>query len=449
MSAERTIVKWPTDFINTAFVAIFLLGIYLGIDIRLSSSLPIPTVIAGCAGALLLLVNWRQISERHLTVLGFVICLYLISILFADNYSLLRERFKGFVQIGYSLIIGYAFFLALMRFDRLRLQRLLLIFCLAILIGCFLENYAGLRDISDSFRTQVFSIGVYNSDLRDEALYGSIRPRLFTSEPSYVSFAYIWLLYSWFVLSTWRWKYAAYAALLAAGFVLMRGPTLLVGLVLMIPYELFLAAWREGAATDRYDWRRVFWAVGLTCLLVTVIFYLGKTLYSVRLSEILDGRDPSFFGRIIAPYLTAKVMLLEHPVAGAGITGWEFIGQTVQRVYATSVATVLPDAFSSPVDAITNYFWSHWIFLGLVWGTVLAGALTGLLVVLRVPSISFVWIVWIAFGNTIGSYVSPRTWAVFYLAGAVACIYRRQAEPGIRDTYSHTQTQMFRSEVSA
>src|SRR3546814_7891371 len=71
-------------------------------------------------------------------------------------------------------------------------------------------------------------------------LYGKIRPKLFTSEPSAVTFGFTLFAFCWYVLSEWRWKLVGYGMLFTAAFLLMRGPTLILGLTLLFPSETSL-----------------------------------------------------------------------------------------------------------------------------------------------------------------------------------------------------------------
>jgi hypothetical protein len=74
---------------------------------------------------------------------------------------------------------------------------------------------------------------------------------------------------------------------------------------------------------------------------------------------------------------------------------------------------------------VVNYFWLHWLFLGLVWGLIVMAALTVWLRVLGVPSIAFCWTVWAILGQASGAYVGPTCWAVLFLAGAAAVLNQR------------------------
>lgn len=407
--------------LNASLVVLFLLGIYVGIDVQAAPGLPVPVVVAGAAGLTLLVVNGNRIEPAHVGALSLVIVLFLASILFAADYAILKERFKGLVQISYSLIIGYGFFIGALRFGRDRLAWVLLILCTLIVLGCALENYTGFRALSDAFRVKVFSFGVYISDIRDQFLYGRIRPKLFTSEPSIVTFCFTLFMFAWYVLSRWRLKLLIYLAYLAAGLFLMRGPTLLIGVALIVPYQLLLAARSDGPTGTTYDARRVLATLFLALVVAALVGVLTVEIYSERLDQILSGRDPSFYARIIAPALAAFEMISRHPVAGAGLTGWEFIDPVVRRIYSGTGWD-----FRTPAEAITNYFWSHWIFLGLLWGTIMIVALSRYLGALGVSAVLFTWIVWIGFGNSLGSYVGPRTWTVFFLAAVIVVLHQRQ-----------------------
>jgi len=415
------------DAINRWLVVLYLLGLYLGVAAKLPGGIPVPAVLAGVAGGLLLLKNAGHLAERHLVPIIAVLVLYLLSVLTAPNYAYLGERFKGFIQLSYSLVLAYGLFLAVTLHRRTDLARVFLCFCLAILVGCAFENFTGFRAISDAVRSRIFDFGLYEADLRDQYLYGRIRPKLFTSEPSAVTFAYTFFAFAWYVLAHARLKLLVYIALLVAGYWLMRGPTLLLGFALIPVYEVLLAARHGPTGNARLDLPRAAVTLALTAVLVVAAFFAGSVLYAERIEDIVAGRDISFFARVIAPLLTAIEIVTEHPLTGAGLTGWEFIESAVQQIYATAPTLSLDYHFGSAAHAITNYFWLHWIYLGLLWGCVLFAALTWLLRALGAPSILFCWMVWTVFGHAAGAYVDPRTWTVLLLTCAIAVLHEREA----------------------
>lgn len=417
------------DAFDIGLLILYLLGIYLGLDIRLAAGVPVPTVLSGIAGAVMLLKHMHRLRDEQTGMLLLVIVLFLGSIMFAADAGFLKKRFTGLVQLSYSLIIGYGLYITTLAFERSTVARIFGWFCVIIVVGCALETYIeAFRAFSDMVRGIIFDFGVYVADQRDMMLYGQIRPKLFTSEPSAVTFGFTLFAFCWYVLSEWRWKLVGYGLLFAAAFVLMRGPTLILGLTLLVPYEIFLAPRRETASGSKYNLERGTLAVGAAGLLTIVALVIGINFYAERIQDIQQGTDPSFFSRITAPFLVALEVVREHPVAGIGLTAEDSINGLVKQVYAQGGNLVSDFEFASAKHALTNYFWTHWIYLGLVWGGVVLVGVTLYLRALKAPSIMFCWSVWAILGQASGAYVSPKTWTVMYLACVVAIMHQRSTQ---------------------
>lgn len=414
------------DRIDTFLMLLFLLGIYLEFSPRLAAGVPVPCALAGVAGLTMLFRNARMAHERQLVALVAVIGLFLLSILSVGTMEFIGERLKGFIQISYSLIIAYGAWLTMMLYERERLSRLFLWFCVAIIVGCALERYAGLGAISDAVRLRLYPEGVvYDADTRDLILYGGVRPKLFTSEPSHVAFAFTVFGFIWYVLTTVPRKTLVYAVLLAAGMVMMRSPTLVLGFALVVPYQLLI-----GGRSFRGPLR----GADVTLIMVTAIslgaiaagVFGGAQMFSERVEQISTGHDQSFFSRVIGPFLVAVDTIQQHPVAGAGLTGEEYIEDRVHQVYYSTPTYNERWALDDIRYALTNYFYLHWIYLGLMWGAIMLWALTRFLKTLYVPSASFCWIIWATMGHAAGAYVSPKPWTVLILSAAAAVLHYRQ-----------------------
>jgi hypothetical protein len=417
------------DALDLVLVVIFLTGLYLGVSLQITAKIPLTCAPSGFAG-LILLWRWRdQIQPRHLAGLLLVVGLYLASILSASDVSHLSKRFTGLVQIAYSLVIGYAIFLTLISTDRDQIATILLCFCLAIIVGCLLETYGGLRALSDAVRERLYETSqVYDADLRDEILYGRVRPKLFTSEPSAVTFAYTHYCSAWLVFSRWRFKLVVYAALIGMALVVLPGPTLVLMLLLACPYLVFLAG-EEGRAAGA---TRIVSAVMLSAIVIGVAIVLGKALFAERIAELESGRDASFFYRFTGPMLVAFDMFQRHPWAGAGLTGEQAIAKEVLNVYMNSPSFQSAWRIPKIGDVLTNYFWLHWIYLGLVWGVAVLIGLSLWLRMLGVPSVLFCLAVWAILGQASGAYVGPKTWAVLLIAAAASIVESRPEAQGTR-----------------
>jgi hypothetical protein len=404
--------------IDLALIALFLVGLYLGVSLQVTSKVPLTCAPSGVAGLILLWRRRDDIQSRHIAGLLGVIALYLASILAATDVAFLSKRFTGLLQLTYGLVISYGLFLTLIRGERGQIAWILLGFCIFIIIGCVLESHTGLRAISDKMRDRLYDSGVvYDADLRDQLLYGRIRPKLFTSEPSAVTFAYTHYCAAWLIVSSWRWKLPVYLGLIGLAFAVLPGPTLVLMLLLMIPYVIFLAG-----DPRRRSPTRLLGAIALSVLLLGVTLAVGQSLFAARLNELARGEDASFFYRFTGPMLVALDVFRHYPWAGAGLTGEPFITNDVMNVYMNAPGFQAAWKISRIGDVLTNYVWLHWIYLGIVFGTIMFAALSIWLRMLGVPSVLYCWSVWVILGQASGSYVGPKTWAVLLIAAATSIL---------------------------
>jgi hypothetical protein len=258
--------------------------------------------------------------------------------------------------------------------------------------------------------------------LRDVLFYKRVRPKFFASEPASVTFCYTLFSFLWVVVSPWRWKLVAYVGLFGLGLFAMPGPTLMLMPLLTFPYMLFLASRRAG----RLDVGRLLIVACIGVIFFGAFVVLGQSLFAARLESIRSGDDPSFFYRVQGPALAGLDIMAHYPFAGAGLSGEPFIEKEINNVYLRSpFYSGHWQAASPSTELVVNYFWLHWIFLGVVWGLIMMAALTVWLRVLGVPSFAFCWIVWAFLGQAAGAYVGPSCWAVLFLAGAAAVLHQR------------------------
>jgi hypothetical protein len=155
---------------------------------------------------------------------------------------------------------------------------------------------------------------------------------------------------------------------------------------------------------------------------------LATTLFPERLEAITSGNDPSFFYRVQGPAIAALHIMAHYPFAGAGLTGEPFIEGEITNLYLrSSYYSAGWQVVTPATELLINYFWLHWIYLGLVWGVVMLAAVSKWLRMLGVPSVAFCWMVWAILGQASGAYVGPTCWAVMFLAGAAAILHQRGA----------------------
>lgn len=426
---------FPRDgasWIDTALICVFLIGLYTHYTIQITPTVPFPSAPAGFAGLVML---WRQrnrISSRVLAAFCAVILLYLLSILCATDLSFLARRFNGLTQLTYSLVIGYALFLTMSAVSRRQLATIFLCFSLVLLVGCLLEDFTGLAKISDRAREILYSSGIYDADSRDELLYGRVRPKFFASEPASVTFTYALFTFIWLVLSAWRSKQLIYFVLIGIGAFAMPGPTLLLMILLLLPYALFIAGRKTVAGASHLDFAHLLKVACIAVLLGGAFTVAAHSIFSARMNEITSGNDASFFYRVRGPAIATRYVFQNLPIAGAGLTGEPFIEREISDEYLRSPAYSRQWPIVSPAtELVINFFFLHWIYLGLIWGAIMFAAVTLWLRVIGVPSAAFCWLVWMILGQASGAYVGPLTWAVLYLAGAAALAQQRDAQASV------------------
>jgi hypothetical protein len=406
-------------------IVVFLLGIYTNYTILLAKNVPFPSVPAGVAGLILLWRRRGQIPQVAAKGFAIVMALYVVSILIAPEVKWLPRRLNGLIQLTYSIIISFALFLTVTQGSRKQIAILFLSCALFVAIGCLLETYGGLRPVSDAVRRVLYNRGLYDGDLRDILYYDQVRPKFFASEPASVTFCYTLLTFLWFVISRWRWKLPFYLSLFGLGILAMPGPTLLLMLALVVPYILFLASRRGG----RLNLARLLPLAVLATISVGVFLVVASVAFPNRGKNARSGDDPSTFYRVRGPAMAGVDIMTAYPFAGAGLTGEPFIERRVTNLYIRSPYYSARWAVVTPAtELLINYFWLHWIYLGIVMGAFVTAALTAWLLSLGVPSPAFCWIVWAILGQASGAYVGPTCWAVLFLAGAAA-IMNQRVEP--------------------
>ena len=423
---------WPTTSSSSRglggfdvfLVLVFMAGLYTNYTIQITQTVPFPSAPAGVAGVFLLWRRRHSITSRALGGFFCVLLIYVLSILLAPNLAWLPRRFNGLVQLTYSIVIGYGLFLTIVQATRKQVASIFLSAALLLLVGCLLESYGGLRPFSDSVRAVLYSRGLYENDLRDMLLYGRARPKFFASEPASVTFCFSLFAFVWFVVSRWRLKLYAFLGLMVLGILAMPGPTLLLMLLLLLPYMLFLASRRNG----RFNSLRFLQVATMAALFGLSFFVLVQEVFPERFEQAAGGDDPSFFYRVRGPAI-AGIDAIQHMPFGAGLTGEPFIAERVVNLYVRSPAYSVGWKMVHPAtELLINYFWSHWIYLGPFLGVLVIVAMSLWLRALNVPSPAFCWLVWTVFGQASGAYVGPTCWAVLFLAGATAVIHQRREE---------------------
>lgn len=302
--------------VSGLLAAVFLLGFYLHADLVLGDSLKIPAIGALVGGGGLLALHLGRLRHGDLLFAGAWIGIAAASLLlnpaFWQDQTLERHGAgfaTSFLVFLASLAMALGVFAALQHWPARSLARLALACLLLILAGVAAERWLGLAAVSDAVRDVLYAEEiVYAADLRDRLLYGAVRPKLFTSEPSHVAKFYVLLLPVWYAAASGAWRVPGLYALLAAGIVLIQSPSLLVALP---------AVWIADLCRSRgaLGW---LLAAGAALVLAPLAMVAGESLFADRLEHILSGQDASFLIRIVLPFEVLARVWSDYPLFGLG-----------------------------------------------------------------------------------------------------------------------------------
>jgi hypothetical protein len=422
---NRQFAKSP---IGVILVFIYLLGIYTDVILYLTPTLFIPTVVAGFAGVLLLIKNRKRVRKSHLRPIFGLLFIALLTLFFAPNRgAYFTERLKGFISLSYALINAYALFLEMSRWDREVVGRIFGIFSVLIIVGCFFENYTDFKDVSNAFRSAVFRYGVYDNPYRDYAQFGMIRPKLFTSEPSYVALFFLFSATIWLALTQRRKKYLKFIAMTMCGFFLIRSPTVLLAVpsALLIFVYLEYGGVRNLLRSARIEGRFKLSILGISLGIGLIIAF--QTILAPRIRVIMTGRDISFIGRILAPPVVTYYTLKKSPFWGAGVAGKEAIESEIMTTYMNfgMIHAISRWQTNTLINQMANIFWLHWIYFGLIGGNLAAYMIGRLMKNLGVKHyiLCITWV--LIFTQTMGAYVGTQIWTFAFTVFLVSILHAR------------------------
>jgi hypothetical protein len=391
-------------------MGVFVLGAYLGAHLRSGSTVLWPYFISGLVVPFLSLKALRFVKRSEMVGLLIMVTVTAIGVGCApDARSYLGERMKGLLYLCYSLWVAYVFYALLRGADRKRVARWAGILAVAIIVGSLLEDYAGLRAMSDMFRHVAFDPDLlYENQLRDIALFGQVRPKLFTEEPSYVALAFLLATFVWFGLTQTRLRHVTLMALTATAFFLIRSPIVLLTLPGAVVTELLLSSPGRWMSVTRRVRRRVRIAL-LGAATIVGLGIAGGTVLKARWERVREGRDLSTLIRIVGPVVIAKDVITEYPLWGVGVTGKELLRREVTRVFGGLGFQVYD------TNKIINATWLFVIYYGvlggLLFGVGFLALMRGLERRYQVGSLILVG----GFGQAMGAFVGVRFWLFVFM----------------------------------
>ena len=418
---SRSSAEPRLDATRFLLVVLHLVGVYVAVPLRGLGSFEFPAATMLLTVPLLLAVNLGRIRVRHVYPMLGLLSVGLLSVLLAPQAGdFLGARLKGLAQWSWSILCAYALVLELSHWPRSELAKLFGGFSVAILAGCVLENFGGLRAVSNAFRRVAF-VSASNEWLsRDIEIAGILRPRLFTSEPSDVAKFFVLSVFGWATTSASHYRHAISLLLMVAGMWLIRSPIVL----LVVPLLVLLTLIGRPLAGAPVPLSRPLKATGL----VTLIALGGVVivpLLAARAQVVLAGAEPSSLIRLAAPVLVASQTLQMSPMWGAGISGTEAIADIIIEAYTLFGLAKFADPLISGehmtvANLITNAFWLHWINFGLLGGVLVLWFTGRWMTALGVRRRMLAFLASLGFAQTMGAMHGPYFWS--YIAVILAVV---------------------------
>jgi hypothetical protein len=402
-------------------VVFHLVNVYLAVPLPLGGGTYFPVAALLVSTPLLLALNWARLDVRAvgwwLVLVGAAAATLFLAPRPGEFFG---ARLNGLVLWTFSTLSAYALVVELAHWPREQIARVMLYFSVGIVVGCLLEIFAGLRPISDAFRSVAFPTGDLVFRARDLEIAGFERPKLFTSEPSDVAKFFTLSTFVWVALSRWPARHLVGALLCVVGTALTRSPIV----ILLLPLQaVLLVIGRPLSKGPRLFSRPLIGAA-------VVVLAIGATgaaglLLAARISQAAAGQDASSVIRVVAPVVIAAETLVASPWWGAGISGTESIEEAIVAGSELSGIASLADPLAQGSDMtlanqIGNAFWLHWINLGLIGGLIAIVALRQFMrsVGARRTLLGFATI--FVFANTMGAAHAPYFWAFVAMCIVVA-----------------------------
>jgi hypothetical protein len=251
------------------------------------------------------------------------------------------------------------------------LRRLLWLFVYVVVIGAMLDIavpalHSFFEHVSEPFLRSGFR---YSNEMRDVTMYGLLRPKFLTSEPSNVA---IFLVFAFILLHLLEKSNSSQASRLhfwgmfTLALVVVRGPTLM-----MVPIVALLFA--------RACVTAVAVAVIVTLFALLVVLLdpdLTAALAKSRLGWVLEGNDRSFFERQVLPVQVAWNTIQQYPLFGIGFGGKGPASPIALQLF-WAAATRADWVFESAEPLGGNGFWIIWTQLGIIGAPLFIWAVVG------------------------------------------------------------------------
>lgn len=408
-----------------AFAILFICGVYTDIP---TSRNGIPMISAFPFAVIGFLYFLRRInSVAFLGAIGVAIFVYFISIPATETLEYFPARSLAFGQYVYSVIIGVTLYWTVTSFSAHAVEKFLRTAITVIIVLMAVEIFTPFSEFLDKTMNPLYGLTDFGDIIRNRDLSiggGLRRPKLFTSETSYLALSYTLMVCAYAQLSRARGSTVRALLFAVVGLVLIRSPIVAFAAV-FVGCLIYSGRGKPGGLTTTE--RRLLLTAFSAPVALTAAFLLTQ-LFTARFQQITSGADYSVTYRTYGSLLAALATVREHPLVGVGIgsidAAYEPLTQTYLRlgVPASSVFYEWRFQVQNLPSALLIYLGLGgglaYLFLMHAYARRLVGRLD--------------WKIWsllILQAATISAFYSPRFNVYFFLILAINFISRRDTHP--------------------
>lgn len=380
--------------------AMLFAGIYTDLIIPIDRGV-IPMVSA-FPGAALMYFRRGVISPKAVYFITLPpIAVFLYSTLAPEFVELLPNRLFASAQVAYGLFIGYAASCSLGQIGKERLHSILTLMLPIFLVLILLEIVTPFRQVVTDYLflyPREFDLDAISN--RDGGM-GGYRPKLFTSETSYVGVSAFMLLVAYLWSGRGARRYVIFGWYMLAALILIRSPII----VLALPVALATANFDRSMDANRTLYN-IGLVVGLLVLCVG-IYVFGSAFFAERLQKVSSGDDYSVTYRTYGSFAVALNILDNYPLFGIGPGSLVIVKNTIM---STLIQLGVPiSAVDNDWDkSINNAPSSFLIYFGIV-GTVAAALISSIIIKKDLGSGKFPAIVaLLCYSTTYGAVYTPK-----------------------------------------
>ena len=411
----------------TILVLAILAGTYTNLALNVGTLLYgfIPLI----GGGLLFLKHLRA-NTPMIRFLAYLLLICIVVDLGSVSFPLdWIELVQSTLLLVASVVAGLGLFSELRTWNGKALESVLAMTVVIVLVLACLEAYTPFAQVSNAAREVLYAADgqfLYSSDERDMFLHGTVRPKVFTQEPSHPAKYLAVAITAWFLVSTRRQKLLISFALFTLGAFVLRSPSLIAGPIFV---AYFSALGADGESSLKQASARLCALVFCAASFFTLPNWVGL-FPGERSAEIAQELDASSIIRLLGPLEIATEILKEQPLFGVGIGGKQYAWETMLDVYALFPVMKIERFYLMADAGWGNAFFQFIAYCGIAGGAAFLwwlAALSKKHIVKDWPSMFFVFFVVF---NVDGAFNIVRPWAYFFLIASAYHVSVRDRTSG-------------------